>query len=63
MLISQAEELPKKRGSGRSGGRRGKQASVSAENAHLHTPFITRKIPFYEIATDEQLIKIVKQGK
>ncbi len=46
----------------RSGGRRAKQvgrgAETNAKNAHLRTPFIQRGIPFYELATEEQLDQI-----
>ncbi len=37
---------------------RSKRQGVSAQNNHLKVPFITRKIPTYDLLDDENLIKI-----
>lgn len=51
------------RSSGRGGGRASRRASReggSGQNEHLKTPFITRRIPPYDLLDEENLVKIEK---
>jgi trimethylamine--corrinoid protein Co-methyltransferase len=42
----------------RRSGKRANRSSASGQNKHLEVPFITRKIPPYEILDEESLVKI-----